>query len=167
MPRRTPRWEQANGRGHRRGVLLWRVKASLRLPPLRALSDGSYRTVLVNPKITGKARDALVAAARADEALDPAKARYARLVEYDVPDRDGDGKHEIIALLTTILDPREATATTLAGAYRHRWEHEIGNKQLKTYLRGPGKVLCSEASRHRLPGDLGLPTRQGLGKVVG
>lgn len=95
-------------------ALLWRVKASLRLPPLRALSDGSYRTVLIHPKITGKARDALVAAARAGEALDPAKARYARLVEYDVPDRDGDGKHE------------------------------IGNKQLKTYLRGPGKVLRSK-----------------------
>jgi hypothetical protein len=122
-------------------ALLWRVKASLRLPPLRALSDGSYLTVLVNPKTTGKARDALVAAARAGEALDPAKARYARLVEYDVPDRDGDGKHEIIALLTTILDPREATATALAGAYRQRWEH---NKQLKTYLRGPGKVLRSK-----------------------
>jgi hypothetical protein len=125
-------------------ALLWRVKASLRLPPLRALSDGSYLTVLVNPKIGGKARDALVAAARAGEVLDPAKARYARLVEYDVPDRDGDGKHEIIGLLTTICDPREATATALAGAYRHRWEHEIGNKQLKTYLRGPGKVLRSK-----------------------
>jgi hypothetical protein len=108
------------------------------------LSDGSYLTVLVNPKIGGKARDALVAAARAGEVLDPAKARYARLVEYDVPDRDGDGKHEIIGLLTTICDPREATATALAGAYRQRWEHEIGNKQLKTYLRGPGKVLRSK-----------------------
>ncbi len=37
-----------------------------------------------------------------------------------------------------------ATATALAGAYRHRWEHEIGNRQLKTYLRGPGKVLRSK-----------------------
>jgi hypothetical protein len=125
-------------------ALLWRVKASLRLPPLRALSDGSYLTVLVNPKITGKARDALVAAARAGEVLDPAKARYARLVEYDVPDRDGDGKHEVIALLTTILNPRDATASALAGAYRQRWEHETGNRQLKTYLRGPGKVLRSK-----------------------
>ncbi len=125
-------------------ALLWRVKASLRLPPLRALPDGSYLTVLVNPKVTGKARDTLVAAARAREPLDPAKARYARLVEYDVPDREGDGKGEIIALLTTICDPREAAATALAGAYRQRWEHETGNRQLKTYLRGPGRVLRSQ-----------------------
>ncbi len=125
-------------------ALLWRVKATLRLPPLTALPDGSYLTVLVNPAITGKARDALLTAARAGTALDPAKARYARLVEYDVPDREGDGKHEVIALITTILDPREATATALAGGYQHRWEHETGNKQLKTYLRGPGKVLRSK-----------------------
>ena len=125
-------------------ALLWRVKANLRLPPLKALPDGSYLTVLINPKITGKARDAQLATARAGTPLDPAKARYARLVEYDVPDREGNGKHEVIALITTILDPREATATALAGAYQQRWEHETGNKQLKTYLRGPGKVLRSK-----------------------
>ena len=37
----------------------------------------------------------------------------------------------------------DAQAGTLAGAYHQRWEHETGNKQLKTYLRGPGKVLRS------------------------
>jgi hypothetical protein len=31
----------------------------------------------------------------------------------------------------------------LAQAYHERWEHEGGNQQLKTYLRGPGKVLRS------------------------
>ncbi len=125
-------------------ALLWRAKANLRPPPLRALPDGSYLTVLVNPKVTGAAREALLAAARAGTPLDPAKARYARLVEYDVPDREGDGKHEIIGLITTICDPREATATALAGAYQQRWEHETGNRQLKTYLRGPGRVLRSK-----------------------
>ena len=33
----------------------------------------------------------------------------------------------------------------LAQAYHQRWEHETGNQQLKTYLRGPGRVLRSES----------------------
>ena len=45
-------------------------------------------------------------AARAGEDLDPRKARYARVVEYEVPDRAGDGKDELIALVTTITDLR-------------------------------------------------------------
>jgi hypothetical protein len=66
-----------------------------------------------------------------------------RVVEYEVPDRDGDGKDELIALVTTITDFRQATAAVLAQGYHQRWEHEGGNQQLKTYLRGPGKVLRS------------------------
>ncbi len=33
----------------------------------------------------------------------------------------------------------------LARAYHQRWEHETGNDQLKTYLRGPGRVLRSRS----------------------
>ena len=44
---------------------LWRVKADLTLPALALLPDGSYSPVLVNPKIRGKARQALMEAARA------------------------------------------------------------------------------------------------------
>jgi Insertion element 4 transposase N-terminal len=44
-------------------ALLWRVKADLRLPPLAFLPDGSYRSVLVNPKVRGKARDKILEAA--------------------------------------------------------------------------------------------------------
>jgi len=36
--------------------LLWRVKADLRLPVLQLLPDGSYRSVLIDPTIRGKAR---------------------------------------------------------------------------------------------------------------
>jgi Insertion element 4 transposase N-terminal len=71
--------------------LLWRVKADLTLPVLEILPDGSYRSVLVNPKIRGKARQALIEAARAGQDLEDDKARYVRVVEYEVPDRDGDG----------------------------------------------------------------------------
>ena len=126
-------------------ALLWRVKADLRLEPLEFYPDGSCRSVLVNPKVKGKARDKILQAARARENLDPEKARCIRVIEYEVPDREGDGKDEIIALITTILDFPDAPAAVLAGAYHERWEHETGNKQLKTYLRGPGKILRSES----------------------
>jgi hypothetical protein len=128
-------------------ALLWRVKADLRLPVLELLPDGSYTSVLVNPKIRGKARQALIEAARAGEDLDldQDQARRVRVVEYEVPDREGDGKGEVIALVTTITRLTAAPAPLLAEAYAQRWEHETGNKQLKTYLRGPGRVLRSKS----------------------
>src|SRR6266566_204702 len=126
-------------------ALLWRVKSDLTLPPLEFYPDGSYRSVLVNPKVRGKARAALLEAARAGGNLDPRNARYVRVIEYEVPDREGDGKDEVIALITTILDFPDAPAAVLAHAYHERWEHETGNQQLKTYLRGPGKILRSES----------------------
>jgi hypothetical protein len=124
--------------------LLWRVRAGLPLPVLDLLPDGSYRSVLVNPQIKGKARQALIAAARAGQDLDEDQARYVRVIEYEVPDRDGDGKGELIALVTTITQMTAAPAPLLAQAYHERWEHETGNRQLKTYLRGPAKVLRSK-----------------------
>ena len=126
-------------------ALLWRVKADLMLPVLDLLPDGSYRSVLVNPKAGGKARAALLAAARAGEDLDEDLARYVRVIEYEVPDREGDGKGEVIALITTITQMTAAPAPLLAQAYQQRWEHETGNAQLKTYLRGPGRVLRSKS----------------------
>jgi hypothetical protein len=125
--------------------LLWRVKADLTLPVLQILPDGSCSSVLVNPKIRGKARQALIEAARARQDLAGDQARYVRVVEYEVPDRDGDGKGEVIALVTTITEMTAAPAPLLAEAYHQRWEHETGNKQLKTYLRGPGRVLRSRS----------------------
>ncbi len=135
-------WRTAADTG---AALLWRVKADLRLPVLELLPDGSYRSVLIDPKIGGKARGRLIEAARRGEDLDKDKARHIRVVEYEVPDREGDGKGELIALITTITDPCQASAGALAQAYHQRWEHETGNKQLKTYLRGPGRVLRSES----------------------
>ena len=126
-------------------ALLWRVKADLTLPPLEFCPDGSYRSVVVNPKVRGKAREKILDAARAGEDLDPDKARYVRVIEYEVPDREGGGKDEIIALITTITEFPDAPAAVLAAAYHERWEHETGNQQLKTYLRGPGKILRSES----------------------
>ena len=126
-------------------ALLWRVKADLVLAPLAFYRDGSYKSVLVNPKVKGGARQKLTDAARAGENLDPERARYVRVVEYEVPDRDGGGKDEIIALITTLTGFTDAPAPVLAAAYHERWEHETGNKQVKTFLRGPGKILRSQS----------------------
>src|SRR6266540_2316107 len=65
-------------------ALLWRVKSDLTLPPLEFYPDGSYRSVLVNPKVRGRARAALLEAARTGGNLDPENARYVRVIEYEV-----------------------------------------------------------------------------------
>ena len=54
-------WCAAGGTG---AALLWRVMANARLPALEMLTGGSYVSVLIDPKITGARRDALIAAAR-------------------------------------------------------------------------------------------------------
>ena len=133
-------WCTAAGTG---AALLWRVRSNIRLPVLELLPDGSYRSVLIRNGATPAQRQALIEAARRGGDLDPDRARPVRVVEYEVPDRDGDGKDELIALVTTITDRRRAPAAVLAAAYHRRWEHETGNAQLKTYLRGPGKILRS------------------------
>jgi hypothetical protein len=96
-----PDWCTAADTG---AALLWRVKAGLILDPLEFHPDGSYRSVLVNPKVKGAARQKLLDTARAGQDLDPRTARYVRVVEYEVPGRESDGKDELIALITTVAD---------------------------------------------------------------
>jgi hypothetical protein len=113
-------------------------------------------SVVMDSAIRGVRRQKILAAARngddltdLPQALDEngwPVARLVRIVEYTVPDRVGNGTGELIVLLTTVLQPADARADELAVAYNERWEQETGNDQLKTHLRGPGKVL-----RSRLP----------------
>jgi hypothetical protein len=135
-------WQAAAAAG---AALLWRVKAGLRRPVLDLLPDGSYLSVVAKPTVHDKARAKLIAAARAGEYLDPALAMRVRVIEYEIPGRNGDGNGELIALITTITDPALASAQELAEAYHQRWEEETGNDQLKTHLRGPGSVLRSKS----------------------
>ncbi len=126
-------------------ALLWRVRSPwIRLPVLEVLPDGSYRSVLIVPRLNKEtARAPVIDAARAGQPLDPGLAREVRVVEYEIPGRAGNGKGETVTLITTITRPADAPAAALAAAYHQRWEHETGNQQLKTYLRGPGRVLRS------------------------
>jgi hypothetical protein len=127
-------------------ALLWRAPTQLRLPVLGVLADGTYLSVVINSKVRGGRRDRIIEAARAGGALDPDEAHLVRVVEYDVPDRAGNGTGELIVLLSTIVDPGQARCDELAAAYHDRWEEETANDQVKTHLRGPGRVL-----RSRLP----------------
>ena len=137
-------WAAAAASG---AALLWRAPTQLGLPVVKILPDGTYLSVLIHPTIRAAARrDRIMAAATEGQDLDPEEAHLVRVLEYDVPDRAGNGTGELIVLLTTITDPYDASAAELADSYHQRWEQETANDQIKTHLRGPGKVL-----RSRLP----------------
>ncbi len=152
-----PAWEQAQAGG---AALLWRAPGTLDLPIVKVLADGTYLSLLIKPAMrNADRRQRLLTAARAGQDLrDPAAAPDAfdrdgmpithlvRVIEYDVPDREGDGTGELIALLSTVLDPADARADELAAAYHQRWEQETAHDQLKTHLHGPRAIL-----RSRLP----------------
>jgi hypothetical protein len=127
-------------------ALLWRAPTQLRLPLVEVLADGTFTSVVINPAIRGARRDRIIEAARSGTDLDPDDAHLVRVIEYDVPDRAGNGTGELIVLLSTIVKPADARCDELAAAYHDRWEEETANDQLKTHLRGPGRVL-----RSRLP----------------
>lgn len=127
-------------------ALLWRAPTQLRLPVVAVLADGTYLSVVIDAKVRGGRREKIIEAARAGAELDPDQGHLVRVVEYDVPDRAGNGTGELIVLLSTIVDPADARADELAATYHDRWEQETANDQLKTHLRGPGRVL-----RSRLP----------------
>jgi hypothetical protein len=125
--------------------LLWRLGDTIDLPLVRMLGDGSYTSVVFAAKIRRPERDRILAAARAGHGIDEQKARIVRVVEYQIPDRGDRADRELICLLTSILDPNDVPAQVLAQGYHDRWEHETGNDQLKTHLRGPGRILRSRS----------------------
>jgi hypothetical protein len=131
--------------------LLWRVSNLVSLPLVQWLADGSYLSVVYSAKnVRRPERDQILAAARAGQTIDDRRARLVRVVEYEVPDRGtnttrGRDERELLCLITTILDPTDAPALELAQGYHDRWEHETANGQLKTHLRGPGRILRSHS----------------------
>jgi hypothetical protein len=150
-------WKSAQATG---AALVWRAPTNPDLPVVKVLPDGTFLSVLIKPEIRFMPRrERILAAARASTELhnlddipdafnrqDEQIAHLVRVVEYDIGDRTGDGRGELIALLTTILNPGDARADELADVYHQRWEQETSHDQLKTHLRGPGQIL-----RSRLP----------------
>ncbi|OHV61354.1 transposase [Pseudofrankia sp. BMG5.36] len=142
-------WQQVRATG---ADLAWRLSASVRTPVVHVLDDGSFLTVLVNPKIQGKRRGRLTAAATAaarGEGVLPADdaddVLIARVVEYTVANRPGNGANEIFCLLASVLDPADVPAVEIAAAYHERWEEENTFDEIKTHMRGAGAVLRSKS----------------------
>jgi len=55
----------------------------------------------------------------------------ARTIEYDVPDRDGNGSGELVVLLTTVTDPADARADELASEYQQRWVRVMSHCEIQ------------------------------------
>nr|CEL13374.1 Mobile element protein [Kibdelosporangium sp. MJ126-NF4] len=99
----------------------------------------------MSEEYSGRRYEELIRRARDDGDIDDSEGYLVRVVEYDVPNREGSGSDEIICVITSILDPADATAEQLAAAYHERWECEGFIDELKTHQRGPAKVLRSKS----------------------
>ena len=130
-------WKQALQTG---ADLLWRVPATVNLRIVKALPDGSYRSLLPDPVV------------RQRRAVQRSKGGFVeeqtgipvRVVEYQIEDRAGSD--EIFCLITTIFDPEEVTAAELAAAYQQRWEFETSLDELEIHQRGPARILRSKSA---------------------
>ncbi|MGH3518561.1 MAG: IS4 family transposase [Haloechinothrix sp.] len=136
-------WELFNAYAATGADLAWRIGASISVGHIRWLSDGSYLALIFRPRLSAQRRARLVAAAKAGAPAPEQLARIVRIVEYTVPDRNPDG--ELIAIITTLLDPNQVSALELAGAYQQRWEEESAIGEVKTHVRGRGEVLRSRS----------------------
>ncbi len=117
-------WQAATATG---ADLLWRVKHNLRLPRAVVLADGSYLTTVYPSDKDRRHRTGGV---------------RVRVVEYRL---EGLAEAEsLYRLVTTLLDPAQATAAELAALYHERWEIEGAFAELKTQLRGAQVVLRSK-----------------------
>ncbi len=117
-------WGQVAGTG---AQLLWRIKASWRLPRVATFADGSWLAVLPAPGRGGRV------------------GFWVRVIDYQVQVTRADGhiRVEVFRLVTTLTDPAVAPAAEVAACYHQRWESETGYQALKVAHRGPRRVLRS------------------------
>lgn len=117
-------WENARKTG---ADLCWRVKDNLKLEPVEGLPDGSYLAEVFHSVKDRKRQHPVTV----------------RVIEYTI--KDGREPAGPFRLITTIMDPTDASAIELAGAYAQRWEIESAFDELKTHQRGPRAVLRSKS----------------------
>jgi hypothetical protein len=118
-------WAQAAATG---ADLLWRAKTNLRPRHQETLADGSWLAQIVPTSGTGR------------QSTTPLTVR---VVDYTID--DGRDTPDSYRLLTTILDPAQASAEDLATTYSERWEIESVFDELKTHQRGPRMVMRSKS----------------------
>ncbi len=122
--------------------LLFRVPAGLKLPVLQIMPDGSYLSEVHTHKVRGSGFRIPLG-----EASDPRNATHipVRVIEYAVSPGQPGTIPETFRLITTIMDPDDATAAELAAAYAERWEYEISLREIETQMLEPGGGLRSRS----------------------
>ena len=111
-------------------ALLWRLSTTMHLKPITFCSDGSYLAEIVSKSVRG-GRTRIALANIGD--LQLATHIPVPVIEYRV--ENDAATSETFRLITTILDPQEASADELAAAYHQRWELESSFREIETYLR--------------------------------
>jgi Transposase DDE domain/Insertion element 4 transposase N-terminal len=142
-------WHAAAGTG---AHLLWRVSGNLRLPVITVLPDGSFLTRIDDPyekqlrlNRQRKRKSRPASRRRLPEPAQLPGAATVRVIEFTVTVTRDDGgtRTERYRMITTLLDCAQAPAAGLAAAYARRWAVETCFAELKTALRGPGRILRS------------------------
>jgi hypothetical protein len=127
--------------------LLWRVKASLHLPVIEPLPDGSWLSVIPDPAAVRRRTVRNGCRRRRGSKLPPDTGPLpgitVRVIEFwlTVATDDGAVRTERYRLITTLADYRACPAGQLAAGYAWRWAIETGLAEFKTYLRGAGRIL--------------------------
>ena len=137
-------WNAAAGT---RADLLWRIKASLHLPVVRELPDGSFLAHVNDPRAvlarTRRNGDRRRRGSKLGPQTGPLPGITVRVIEFwlTITGEDGAARTERYRLITTLTDWRAYPAADLAAVYAWRWAIEAGYRECKTYLRGPGRIL--------------------------
>jgi IS4 transposase len=126
-------WSQAAATG---AALLWRCKNDLRIPVLDVLDDGSYLSELLP-------REIKLAVGRGHLREVPADARIpVRVIEYTLDNRAA--ATDTYKIITTLLDPAEASAVELAALYQQRWEFELTLDEIEVHQMSATRLLRSK-----------------------
>jgi hypothetical protein len=128
--------------------LLWRLQAGLHLPVVKALPDGSFLSVIDDPREKGNRYRKNWKRRKTGQPPDtsPLPGRVTvRVITFTVTADAGDGtaRTELYRMITTMLDWRAYPAGGLAAAYARRWAVETAFRELKACLRGNGRILRS------------------------
>ena len=123
---RFDHWKSCDSRG---SALLWRVRKSIKLEPIKLFEDGSFLAeVRPSYRLTGRG------------VCKKGEKMTVRVIEYKVMYED-ENESEPIRLITNLLDPALAASEELAGLYAERWNIESGFDEIKTHLKSlPQKI---------------------------
>ena len=136
-------YEMLRGTRERGAAFLGRVGKAIVLAPEELLRDGSFLAcVYPSPAHRRRRLDGLLV----------------RVIEYAIDDPARPGRQERYRLVTSLLDPQQAPAATLAAEYHQRWEIESTADEVKVHQadRRPAPHLRSGRPREAVQEVYGL-----------